>query len=110
MTATPLCRVACERSADTLFVTVEGELDLAVEEEVVRAARAAWTATRSELSRVVVDTSGVSFVDSSGLRALLRCRDAASEQGFEFVLRAAPDSPVQRLIALAGVGEWFAYA
>ena len=107
MTAAPLCRVACERGADTLFVTVDGELDMAAEEEVVTAARAAWTTTSSELSRVVVDTSGVSFVDSSGLRALLRCRDAATEQGFEFVLRAAPDSPVQRLIDLAGVRAWF---
>jgi anti-sigma B factor antagonist len=53
---------------------------------------------------VAVDAWGLGFIDSSGLMALLRARDAAAEAGVAFrVIKPSP--PVRRLVELAGVEE-----
>jgi anti-anti-sigma factor len=53
---------------------------------------------------VAVDARGVTFIDSSGLLALMRARDAAAEAGVAFgVIKPSPS--VRRLAALAGVEE-----
>lgn len=100
--------VRAETRDDTIFVLCEGELDLAGEPTLVGAVERAWTTAQPAVSRLVVDTSDVSFIDSSGLHALLRCREAVAAQGVEFVLRAPAGGPVERLIDIAGIGPWFA--
>ena len=53
---------------------------------------------------VAVDVRGVTFIDSSGLIALLRGRDTAAEARVAFrVIKPSP--PVRRLAELAGVEE-----
>lgn len=58
---------------------------------------------------VVIDVSAVTFLDSSGLRTLLKIARAASERGDEVVLRA-PSPEVDRLLELTGTREQFSYA
>lgn len=81
-------------------VAVAGEVDLAAADRV-------W----EELSRLIgpgtsmrVDASGVVFLDSAGLRALLRLADWADAVGARFRLTAVSD-PVKRVMELAGVGH-----
>jgi anti-anti-sigma factor len=53
---------------------------------------------------VAVDARGVTFIDSSGLLALLRSRDAATEAGVAFrVIKPSP--ALRRLAELAGVDD-----
>jgi anti-sigma B factor antagonist len=53
---------------------------------------------------ITVDARGLEFIDSSGLLALLRARDAATEAGVEF--RVSDPSPIVRRIAeLGGVKD-----
>jgi anti-sigma B factor antagonist len=98
--------VAVERHGDAVRVQVTGELDLYRE----GALRAAMTAVldAGDVGSLVLDVRGLQFLDSSGLRALLVCRDRTHESGAEFRLAVAP-GPVLRLLAVAGVQGWFDY-
>ncbi|WP_250006768.1 STAS domain-containing protein [Actinoplanes sp. M2I2] len=84
----------------TLLLAVTGEIDLATiddfEEALTRAASADGT------PRVVVDFSGVSFCDSSGLAALDRAYEKAALRGI--TLRVVkPQRGVRRLMEIAGM-------
>jgi anti-sigma B factor antagonist len=98
--------VEVERTGEILRVSLAGELDIAVEQELVARVREAIAET--DARSVVLDVATVSFIDSSGLRALLMCRDAAQARGLALVL-AVPDGPVRRLLDVAGVAAWFDY-
>jgi anti-anti-sigma factor len=89
-------------SADATVVTVAGDVDLAaadtlwsVLDEYVRAGRS-----------VVVDCSKVAFLDSMGLRTLIRAQQKADASGARFTL-ASPSEPVLRVLQLAGVADLF---
>ena len=59
-------------------------------------------------ARFVLDVCGLQFLDSSGLRALLACRDRARSAGVPLTLAVAA-GPVTRLLDVAGVRDWFHY-
>jgi anti-anti-sigma factor len=54
---------------------------------------------------VVLDLSGVTFMDSSGVRVLVRHRQASQAGGNRFEV-AAVSRPVRRVLELAGVLEY----
>jgi anti-anti-sigma factor len=86
---------------DVLVVTVSGEVDLETAPEVTRAIQL----VPGHTSRVVADLSGVTFLDSSGLNALLRGYRALEERGIAFRVVAEPAGPVRRLFDLTQVGD-----
>lgn len=91
---------------DVLVVAVRGELDLATETELVNAFTAHVTAHSKD--QVVLDLSEVSFIDSSGLRALLLCRRSATEHSK--TLRLCKGSGhVAKLLRISGVETAFDY-
>jgi anti-anti-sigma factor len=53
---------------------------------------------------IAVDTSALEFVDSSGLMALIRARDAAAEAAVGFHVRD-PSPALRRIAALSGLEE-----
>jgi anti-anti-sigma factor len=57
-------------------------------------------------SDVRIDLSGVTFMDSSGIRAVVRLDNALREQGHELVL-VAPSAPVLRLFELTSLVDRF---
>ena len=67
-----------------LVIAVDGELDL---ESAPRLSEWITAALDAGEARVVVDLSGLSFVDSSGLRALHVSQRAAVQAGVPMVLR-----------------------
>ena len=88
-----------------LRVSLSGEIDLAAEPAVVNAFTQALT-DDTNLDLVELDVSEVEFIDSCGLRALLRCQGLATAHGVDFTLTVI-DGPVTRLLELAGLDEWF---
>jgi anti-sigma B factor antagonist len=50
----------------------------------------------------VVDVAGVTFIDSSGLRAIVEAHQARATAGSRLVLRA-PSAAVQRLLEISGL-------
>ena len=80
-------------------VTLCGELDLATADRL-------WTQVEPLIQpdvRIVLDASGMTFLDSSGLRVLLLMHNGATAGGGTLLL-VAPPPAVQRVLDLAGVG------
>ena len=96
----------CERGrdGDTAWVRPVGELDLdtapQLEEELA--------AVRGDgIRRVVLDLRRLTFMDSTGLRLVIRWDAAGREDGFEFAI--VPGSEVvQRVIRLTGMDDQLA--
>lgn len=85
-------------------LAVAGEVDLLTAGDFERALADAQR--RSQ--HLLVDIRGVTFMDSTGLRALLEARQRAADGGSPFFLQVEPDGAVARLLDLAGVAELFA--
>jgi anti-sigma B factor antagonist len=97
----PDLRVETRRDDSKCRVVVEGELDLAAivafEEELRRA-----EADRPPL--LVVDLSGLQFMDSSGLRALVMADDRARKQGRRLAIVPGPPT-VRRVFEITKLDE-----
>ncbi|HUS61924.1 MAG TPA: STAS domain-containing protein [Acidimicrobiales bacterium] len=92
---------------DILQIEVQGELDLLTEPDLVDHVDRALSI--SGAARVVMELRGVDFIDSSGLRSLLRCRDLVASHDRQLALIVG-DGVVRRLLDVAGVSPWFSYA
>lgn len=90
------------RVADRLVLTVAGEVDLAAYPRFESEVALAWDG----LTDLVVDCSGVTFLDSMGLRVLVHAMQRAADNGRSVHL-AAPSRPVLRVLDLAGVRGLF---
>ncbi|HJR91020.1 MAG TPA: STAS domain-containing protein [Acidimicrobiia bacterium] len=81
-----------ERShQDWKLLDVAGELDMATAEQLHDALSALAG------SKVIIDMVDVTFIDSVGLRTLLRARQDFGEESLHVV---APEGPVRRLLQL----------
>ena len=93
--------IVSELREDAHYVAPSGELDIATVELLERAL---LEVERADSARIVLDLSGPSFIDSTGLRLLLdvneRCGGAADR------LRVIAGSPaVERLLDIVGLRE-----
>ena len=79
-------------------VEAVGEVDLGNSDELVESVTAAGAGGAA----VVLDMAGVTFMDSSGLKALLL---STRDLGAGLAVVVAPGSPVERLVELAGVAD-----
>jgi len=82
-----------------VLLHLAGELDLSYVDMLWEAAAGALNAAPS---RLVIDVSAVTFIDSSILGALVRINRATKEQGASFSLRQ-PRRVVTRLLQLSGL-------
>jgi anti-sigma B factor antagonist len=89
----------------TETVTLTGELDFATAFDVEM--RLEQAVARAD--RVVVDLSGLEFIDSTGIRALLEAHRAARLNGVELELLPGPEA-VQRTFSVAGLLDELPFA
>jgi anti-anti-sigma factor len=82
-------RMLIERTASdsSVALVLHGELDLASVAELQAELDAL---TGQNAANVIVDLRGVTFVDSTGLRVLLRARQAALSRNRRLLLRNVP--------------------
>jgi anti-sigma B factor antagonist len=91
------------RDNDRIVVTLEGELDLYNAHEVRDALLKCCTESPE---RLVVDLSGVTFIDSTALGVLIEARARlANRRGF---LLAAPGLETRRALEISGLDRHFA--
>jgi anti-anti-sigma factor len=105
MTATPASHPfeIREHDADGVHViALLGELDLAT---APRMAVSIDAARRRGARRLLVDLTAAEFCDSTGLRALIGCRQEIAADGGRMAVVALNDSAVGRMFALAGAHE-----
>jgi anti-anti-sigma factor len=95
----PPFRLETVLTGDDAVIKLAGELDHAAVEQL---AEAYERTSRSVDSRLVLDLSEVTFVDSAGLRALIEIERCAREQGV--MLRSvSPPEHVRAVFRLSGV-------
>lgn len=80
-------------------LALAGELDLASARELEQIVAELCAA---DAKRVTLDLSGVTFIDSSGLRALLGSREICAAHGHELLLSGCTDY-VRQLLELTGL-------
>lgn len=95
------------RENGRLVLEVAGELDLAVTADLRSAADEALAA--GDVTDVVVDLGGVTFIDSTGLGTLVEIRNAALEGGATMRVTAVQAAP-SRVIEIAGLADAFGIA
>lgn len=87
------------------MLAIVGDLDLASAHELLAAAES--SAGAAEPLRL--DLSGVTFLDSTGVGALLKIRRAATDAGREVRVTGRSEA-VDRVLELAGISELFSPA
>lgn len=84
------------------LVTVSGELDLASADDFL----AEVTEAAGDGAVLVLDLAGVSFMDSTGLGALIKVRNRLVDRGGEITLTAVSPA-VERVLELTGMSDVF---
>ncbi len=100
MTGDPLS-ISSERQGDTFRVAPEGELDIATAGRLERELAAV---AASDAATIVLDLSGLTFIDSTGLRVVLDFNDrCGGENGRLRVIAGTP--AVDRLLDIVGLRD-----
>ena len=94
-------RVDARPGRERLILELQGELDMA-SAELLDAALA--SADLHDSPAVVLDLRGVSFADSTGLKAIFRARKAVREGGRTFAVTQG-SAQLQRLLSLTRLDE-----
>jgi anti-sigma B factor antagonist len=97
--------IQVEAGADGTVIALQGELDLATAPELERRLHEIDAMTRG---RLLIDLSGLEFMDSTGLVVLIGAERSAQANGDRLSLRRGPNQ-VQRLFELAGVLDRFTF-
>jgi anti-sigma B factor antagonist len=95
---TPQFEVSVERAGTTAIVRLAGELDLATAPELADVLHGLEPACQ----RIILDVTGLEFIDSTGLRLAVVEHDRAAVDGFEFVIAGAAGS-VLKVLRLTGL-------
>jgi anti-sigma B factor antagonist len=94
-------KISCERDGDVRAICLSGELDLATADRVQRELE---RAEASDARSILLDLSGLTFMDSTGVRLLLSAHARSrADSGRLTMLRGSP--AVQRVLQLTGVAD-----
>ena len=88
----------------TVIVTVQGEIDFSNADDVAQGIRDAVVDWSPQI--VQVDLRDATFIDSTGLGALIEGYRAASERGLQFVV-VNPSETFRRVLTVTGLSEFF---
>ena len=95
--------VTVSRTDDQVVVTIEGEIDVSNRPQLSDALRTVAEGTESV---VLVDVSGLRFMDSSGISELISVYRAVTERGSSFRI-VNPTASFRRLLEITGLSEPF---
>jgi anti-anti-sigma factor len=103
--AADVFRVEVAPDRDVVRVSPVGELDMSTTGELTAEIRQLW---RSGFSRVILDLRGATFIDSSGLHAIVDEHAAATADGRDFSIIPGPPA-VQRIFEVTGMETWLPF-
>jgi anti-anti-sigma factor len=91
--------IRAEQDRTGITIILEGDFDLTGADRFWGVFNEALAASPRS---IILNTRGLTFIDSSGLRALLQVRAAAAQAGVGFRVRD-PSPEVRRIAELAGI-------
>jgi anti-anti-sigma factor len=92
--------ISFENNSGIGVVTVHGTLTAAIAESF-RSQFAAWHQSEPDIKRVVIDLGGVTFMDSTGLGAVIGLLKRVAERGGDVTL-ARPQKTVKLVFQITG--------
>jgi anti-anti-sigma factor len=98
-------QITTEREGEVARLHLAGELDLARVAQLDQAVREAW----GDSGRIEIDLRDLSFIDSSGLRALMDIHNVAESDGLSYALIQGPPE-VHRTFELTGLASVFHFS
>ena len=90
-----------QREGDVHTITLTGEMDLSNAAEVERELQ---QAEATDVGTIVIDLSGLEFMDSTGIRLLIAA-DARSRADSCRLMLTRPPAQVFRVLCIAGIDE-----
>jgi anti-anti-sigma factor len=96
-----LASIVIDRYDDIVVGAVSGEIDLSNSMELEGVIS---DAVPNTVRGLVLDLSGLTYIDSAGVRSLISLAGRLQWRGQELVLAAPPDARCRRVLSLAGVG------
>jgi anti-anti-sigma factor len=91
--------ISAERRGAVFYVAPAGELDIATAEQLERELR---SAEQSDAETIVLDLSGLTFIDSTGLRVVLDFNERCGGE-IDRLRLIAGAAPVERLLDIVGL-------
>lgn len=85
-----------------VVIVLHGDLDSVGHDRLI-SATTPWLASGAH---IVLDCSGIMFIDSRGMQSLVELHHRASEVGADLILTALPHA-VSRIFKLAGIEGFF---
>jgi anti-anti-sigma factor len=98
--------ISPNRAGDEYSITVAGELDLATCDMLLNGLA---SALGSDARKIVLDLRELTFMDSTGLRAIVGAEREARDQNKELVILRGP-SAVQRVFEITGLESKLPFA
>jgi anti-anti-sigma factor len=95
--------IRTSREATTATVAAEGEIDLSTIDDL----RAAVTAAADAVDLLLLDLTGVEFIDSAGLGGLLELRSTLRARSVTLRISAG-DGPVRQAMEITGLSDLLA--
>jgi len=90
--------ISSQMRGDALIVSVRGDVDLATAPLLDSALAELWQPP----DRLVIDASGIAFMDSTGLGVLVKCAARARDEGGSVALVAVTPR-VRKVLAITGL-------
>lgn len=104
MVESPAVELTRTDDAAAVVIAVAGDLDIATADQLFREAHEVLRG--SAPAQLVLDLSGVSFLDSSGIGTLVELRNVATDTGGTLTLRR-PSERTRRLLEITALDSVF---
>lgn len=96
--------IAVEFKGNTAHITLSGDIDYSTQEEIQAHTKTVLAA--SNLKEIHVDLGKVTFLDSSGIRALLTLQKKASADEIQLILFNCRN-PIREIFEIGGFDRMF---
>jgi anti-anti-sigma factor len=96
--------IAVEFTGSTARITLSGDIDYSTQEEIQAHAKTVLAATG--IKEIHADLGNVTFLDSSGIRALLTLQKKASADGIQLILFNCRN-PIREIFEIGGFDRMF---
>jgi anti-anti-sigma factor len=96
-------KIRTTRDGNTATVAAAGEIDLSTVDEL----RSAVTGAADDVQELLLDLTGIEFIDSAGLGGLLELRSTLRRRNVTLQI-SADDGPVRQAMEITGLSELLA--